>query len=72
MGLDCTSYFPEKTKIKEVEEFLVLLGYQLFSKNSENGRIIREFSWYEKDNYRSITGVYAHLSLDKETNEIEL
>lgn len=72
MGLDCTSYFPEKTKIKEVEEFLVLLGYQLFSKNSESGRIIREFSWYEEDNYRSITGVYAHLSLDKETNEIEL
>lgn len=72
MGFDCTSTFSKGTKQKDVEEFLCLLGYELFNKKASDGRIIREFSYFEEKDYRSITGIYAHLSLEKTSNELSL
>jgi hypothetical protein len=72
MGFDCTSTFPKGTKQKDIEEFLCLLGYEVFNKKSEDGCSITEFSHYDEIDYRSITGIYARLSLDKSTCEISL
>lgn len=72
MGYDCTSSFPKGTKRNEVEDFLILLGYELFNKKSNDDEIIREFSYFEKKDFRSITGIYAHLSQDKLSKEIKL
>lgn len=72
MGFDCTSSFPKGTKLKDVEEFLCLLGYKVFDRKIRDGCIIRALSYYDETDYRSITGIFAQLSFDKNESELSL
>ena len=66
MGCDCTTYFPRGTKPSDVEEHLLLLGFQRGKKNPFSGTMGSVFYYYKDDNYRHITGLYAELSRDKD------
>jgi hypothetical protein len=66
MGCDCTTYFPKGTKPSDVEELLLLLGFQRGKKSPFSGTMGSPFYYYKDDNYRHITGLYAELSRGKD------
>lgn len=66
MGCDCTNYFPKGTKASEVEEFMLLLGFQRGKKGPFSGRLGTPFYYYKDDHYRHITGLYTELYRDKD------
>lgn len=66
MGCDCTTYFPKRTKASDVEEFLLLLGFQRGTKGPFSGTLGKPFFYFKDDNYRHITGLYTELYWDKE------
>lgn len=66
MGCDCTNYFPKATRSADVEEFLLLLGFQKGKKGPFSGMMGKPFWYYKDDDYRHITGLYVELYRDKE------
>src|SRR5271169_4114937 len=66
MGCDCTTFFPKGTKSSDVEEFLLLLGFQRGKRGPFSGTMGSPYYYYKDDNYRHITGLYAELYLDKD------
>jgi len=66
MGCDCTNYFPKGTKAADVEEFLLLLGFQRGEKGPFSGMMGTPFYYDKDDHYRHITGLYSELYRDKD------
>lgn len=66
MGCDCTTYFPKGTKASDVEEFLVLLGFEKVAKPFVGRTGLSAYHYFKDDNYRYITGLYAELSRDED------
>lgn len=73
MGCDCTSYFPKGTKPADVEEFLLLLGFERGKKGPFSGMLGTPFHYYKDDDYKHITGLYLEVYWDKEDkNQLKL
>ena len=54
MGYDCTNFLNSGNSFKEVEDFLVILGYRRYSKGS--------FFFYNEADYLSFSGISANLN----------
>lgn len=66
MGCDCTNYFPKGTRDSEVEEFLLLLGFNRGKKGPFSGTMGKPFYYDKDDDYRHITGLYVELYRSEE------
>ncbi len=70
MGYDCTNHFPIKTKEKDVEDFLLLLGYEKGKKGLYSGMVVTPYFFYDDKDYKYITGIYSELYTDEDTGEL--
>jgi hypothetical protein len=64
MGYDCYNHLPIKTRKRDVEEFLTILGYERIKRGPfliKNGT---PFSYYRDEDYKYITGVLAEVFFD--------
>ena len=64
MGYDGTNFIPKGTPRKDVEQFMVYLGYEKLEKDKLTGRRSTPFSYYRDKDYRHITGVYSEVYAD--------
>ncbi|MBL0622232.1 hypothetical protein Q7I36_04295 [Aeromonas veronii] len=72
MGYDCTNHFPVGTKAKDVESFLLLLGYEKGQKGPFSGMNGTPYFFYDDKDYKYITGIYSELIIEQETGELTL
>ncbi|WP_350657465.1 hypothetical protein [Psychrobacter sp. S1-30-MNA-CIBAN-0213] len=70
MGYDCTNHFPLKTKSKEVQEFLFLLGYEKGEKGFLSGMLGTPYFFFDSKDYKYVEGVYSELYTDEQTGEL--
>ena len=64
MGCDCINYFPLKTNGKDVEEFLVVLGYTKLPRDRYTPKGVTALLYHPND-YKYFVGVYAEKHFDK-------
>ena len=71
MGYDYYNHISPKAKVKEVREFLSLLGYQPVERGQ--GDIDKSLWWYyyfKDDDYESFTGITAVIGLSDGKNTV--
>lgn len=66
MGCDCTNYLPKETRMADIEEFLLLLGFQTGEKGPFSGMTGKPFYWYKDEDYKYITGLYVEVYCEKD------
>jgi hypothetical protein len=64
MGCYSSNYLPPGTRLKTVDEFLRLLGYESIRKVRNRGNRARTYYFYRDDDYKYTTGILARLSED--------
>ncbi len=70
MGYDSHNYFPHGTRSKDIEEFVLLLGYQKGEKGPFSGMLGTPFYFYRDEDYKYITGIYSELYEDKKKKSL--
>lgn len=61
MGYDCYNCLPIKTKQRDVEEFLPILGYEKIARSEVWIPLGTPFFYYRDEDYKYITGVWAEV-----------
>jgi hypothetical protein len=70
MGCDCTNHIPPGVRRSEVEDFMANLGYVKLGGGW--GEASSAYSYWKDDRYRYTTGVYAEITVEKETAGIKV
>jgi len=65
MGCDCRNYLPSNTPRKDVEEFLIILGYVRIPRSQFTTKGATDVL-YHPDDYKYFEGIYAEVYLDKD------
>ena len=65
MGYDCSNYLPPDVSRKDVEEFILLLGYTKLPRGEFSVKSHIDF-YYNPDDYKYLDGVYASICTNSE------
>lgn len=67
MGVDARNYLPPAVRRKDIEEFLLLLGYEKTPRDDIDKKIkATTFFYFNEKDYKHVTGVYASVLPNEE------